>query len=111
MKKMFLTGVIALAIMMGSLVLFSFAESRRIGDEVWKQLGMSKEQGISNIKQSFMNGYLNYYGARNLKNIATGNRLAITKDLLTYTKQYLNSEVFKKEYDLARKNSKPVEPH
>src|SRR5262245_59796020 len=93
-----------------SLFSYSFTTSRNLADDFWKQLGMTKEQGMDGRKQSFLNGYLYYYGARNAKNIAAGNRAAIAKDLLNYTKQYISSDVFRKEYESMRRNAKPVEP-
>ncbi|HEX7847993.1 MAG TPA: hypothetical protein VF476_19475 [Chitinophagaceae bacterium] len=93
-----------------SLLSFSFTTSRSFADDFWKQLGMTRDQGTDGVKQSFLNGYLYYYGAKNAKNIATGNRAAIAKDLLNYTKQYVNSEAFRKEYELMRRSAKPEEP-
>jgi hypothetical protein len=101
---------IALVLAVVCLFLFSFDTSRRMADDIWKQLGLSKEQGMDGVKQSFLNGYLSYYAARNAKNIAVGNRAAVAKDLLSYTKQYISSDAFRKEYELLRKNAKPVEP-
>ncbi len=91
-----------------SLFSFSFTTSERLADDIWKQLGMTKVQGNDGVKQSFLNGYLYYYGAKNARNIAVGNRAAVAKDLLAYTKQYIGSETFKKEYDLLRKQAKPL---
>ena len=93
-----------------SLFSFSFTTSRQLAADIWAQLGMTRAQGTDGIKQSFLNGYLYYYGAKNAKNVAAGNRGAIAKDLLTYTKQYVNSDAFKKEYEQLRKDAKPVEP-
>ena len=93
-----------------SLFSFSFTTSRQLAADIWAQLGMTRAQGTDGIKQSFLNGYLYYYGAKNAKNVAAGNRGAITKDLLTYTRQYVSSDAFKKEYEQLRKDAKPVEP-
>ena len=54
-----------------------------------------------------MNGYFHYYGARNARNILLGDRAAIARDLLNYTRQYVQSEGFKKQYDLERSQAKP----
>jgi hypothetical protein len=93
-----------------SLFSYSFTTSQNIADDFWKQLGMSKDQGTDAVKQSFLNGYLYYYAAKNAKNIATNNRVAIAKDLLSYTKQYVSSPAFKKEYDQMRNGGKPEAP-
>ena len=93
----------------GSLVLFSFKAGNHLAGDLWQQLGLSREQGTDNIKQSFLNGYLYYYGAKNAKNIAVNDRVAVAKELLSYAKQYVNSDAFKKEYDLLRASAKPQE--
>lgn len=100
----------ALVLCLISFFLFSFVAATKTGDELWQQLGLNKQQGTEGIYRSFTGGYLYYYQARNAKNIATGNRLAVAKDLLTYAKQYINSDGFKKEYELERKNAMPVKP-
>ncbi len=93
-----------------SLFSYSFTTSRHLADDFWKQLGMTKDQCTDGVKQSFLNGYLYYYGAKNARNIAMGNRAAVAKDLLAYTKQYISSEGFKKEYELMRRGAKPEQP-
>ena len=102
--------ITALALCIVSLFLFSFVAASRLGDDVWQQLGLNKQQGTQGIYRSFTGGYLDYYQARNIRNIAAGNRLAVAKDLLNYAKQYISSEGFKKEYELERKNAIPVKP-
>jgi hypothetical protein len=101
---------VALLLAMFSFFLFSFKTSQKLADDVWTQLGLNKQQGLEKVRRSFFNGYLDYYGVRNAKNIATGNRAAVAKDLLTYTKQYLSSDVFKKAYELDRQDTKPPVP-
>lgn len=112
MMNILLIKLKAIAFILGvaliSLFSLSFTTSERLADDIWKQLGMTKIQGTDGVKQSFLNGYLHYYGARNARNIAVGNRGGVAKDLLAYTKQYIGSETFKKEYDLLRKQAKPI---
>ena len=81
-----------------------------MSDDIWKILGISNQAGTENIKNSFLNGYLYYYGAKNAKNIALNERAAVAKDLLNYTKEYITGAEFKKQYDALRKNAKPQEP-
>jgi hypothetical protein len=102
--------VIVFVVALVGLLSVSFTTSERMADDIWKQLGISKIEGTDNIKGSFLNGYFHYYGARNAKNLAIGNRAGIAKDLLTYTKQYISSPLFKKEYEKLRKDFKPEEP-
>ena len=106
--KLKLLSIILLTALL-SIFLFSFSTSRSIADDIWKQLGMTRDQGLDGVKQSFLNGYLYYYGAKNAKNIALNNRGAVARDLLTYTKQYVSSPVFKGEYEKLRKDAKPEE--
>ena len=108
LKLKFVGLALVFAIM--GLLLFSFSTSRQAADDIWKQLGMTREQGIDGMKQSFLNGYLYYYGARNAKNIAVNDRAAIARDLLTYTRQYVSSPFFKKEYEKLRTDAKPEPP-
>jgi hypothetical protein len=92
------------------LTLFAFTAQKKMIDDVWAQLGMKKDQGLYGVKNSFLNGNLYYYGARNIKNIASGNRVEVAGNLLTTVKEYINSEEFKKEYEQLRQRSKPQEP-
>lgn len=92
------------------LMLFAFSARKKMIDDVWVQLGMKKERGMEGIRNSFLNGYLHYYGARNIKNIATGNRVEVANDLLVAVKEYIGSDDFKAEYEKARQQAKPQEP-
>lgn len=78
--------------------------------DLWQQIGITKEKGTENIRESFMNGYLHYFGIKNARDIVLNDRAAIARDLISYAKQYINSEAFKKEYEQERKNAKPSEP-
>ncbi len=97
-----------IGLVISGLMLSSF-RSQKLADDIWKALGISKQAGSEKIKNSFMNGYLDHYGMRNLKNIAMNERAAIAKDLLQYTKDFVSSPAFKKEYDKMRSNAKPEE--
>jgi hypothetical protein len=90
-----------------SLFLFSFTVSRKLGDDVWKQLGLTQVQGTEKIKNSFLDNYFETYGLKNAKNLAAGNKVAIAKDLLAYAKKYINSPTFKSDYEKARAQAKP----
>ncbi len=76
---------------------------------MWKELGIEQQMANSNIRQSFLNGYLYTYGTKNIKNIATGNKVSVAKSLLEYTKQYINTQ-FKDIYEKQRISSKPAKP-
>ena len=92
-----------------ALSLLSFSV-KRYTDEFWDQLGLSRQSGEESIRESFLQGYIYHYGARSAKNIAVGNRAAVTRDLLAYTRQYISSDKFKKEYEKKRMAGKPAEP-
>jgi len=99
------------SLMLVSLVLpLSSFNTHKAADDMWKMLGITKQSGDDKIKNSFINGYLYYYGVKNLRSIAVNDRGALAKDLLTYTKQFISSPVFSKEYADMRKSAKPGEP-
>lgn len=79
-------------------------------DDIWQQLGITKEKGMENIRESFLNGYLHYYGVKNVRDIIANDRAAIAKDLISYSKQLVNSETFKKQYEQERNGAKPSAP-
>ena len=89
-----------------SLFLFSFTIIK-FNDGFLKQLGLQKNEANKKITNSILGGYMNAYEARNAKNILLGNRTAVAKDLLTYTKQYVNSTAFKNEYSALKESHKP----
>ncbi|HMR83634.1 MAG TPA: hypothetical protein PKE30_10900 [Niabella sp.] len=90
-----------------SLFLFSFKAAETLREELWKQLGISQEQGSERIKNGFLYGYIDYGGTRNLHNLTWGDKAAIAKDLVIYTKNYLNGPAFKAAYAKERAASKP----
>lgn len=80
---------------------------KKAAEDFFEQLGISKTSADEKITNSLLGGYLDQYGLRNAKNIASGNRAAVTKDLLLYTKQYVNSAAFQKAYTQLRESNKP----
>jgi hypothetical protein len=102
---------IIIALVAGAALLmisFSFTVHKKMADDFLKQLGISKADANSKISNSLLFGSLDGYGIKNIKNMALGNRTAITKDLLVYTKQYVNSPAFIKEYNVLRDKNKPT---
>jgi hypothetical protein len=104
------TAVLFFGLVVGLGLLLSSFRTQKMTDDIWKMLGITKQTGDENIRTSFMDGYLYYYGARNIKHIALNDRAAVAKDLLNYTKDFIGGPVFKKQYDDMRKNAKPSEP-
>lgn len=88
--------------------LLSFGVASRYAD-FWEQIGTSKQNGTYSIKESFLNARF-YYRGKNFHNILTGDRAAIAKDLLTYTKEYISTDEFAKEYEAHRQRKKPTPP-
>ncbi|HKZ67261.1 MAG TPA: hypothetical protein VJ111_12930 [Chitinophagaceae bacterium] len=104
------SGFILICMLVSSSFLFSSYHAKKITDDIWKTLGISRQSGTEGIKNSFLNGYLSYYGVKNLKNIAISDRAALAKDMLDYTKEYITGAAFKKQYEEMRKSAKPQEP-
>jgi len=91
-----------------ALLLSSF-RTQKMTDDIWKMLGITKQAGDEKIQNSFMYGYLYYYGVKNVKNMAVNDRAAVAKDLLNYTKNFISNAGFKKQYGDMRKDAKPGE--
>jgi hypothetical protein len=108
-RKLLKSTTLFLAVMLPALILVSF-KTAKFSEEIWKQLGLTKNDANSSISTSFLEGYFSYYAAKNAKNIATGNRAAVVKELGAYAKTYINSESFRKEYEQLRESRKPVLP-
>ena len=104
------SGFIMFCMLVSSSFLLSSYQAKQMTDDVWKMLGLSRQSGTESIKNSFLNGYLYYYGVKNAKNLAVNDRAAIAKDLLSFTKEYISSTEFKKQYEQLRTNAKPSEP-
>jgi len=100
-------GMLAAGLIFICFFLFSFT-TKRYTEDFLQQLGITKTSADEKITNSILGGYLNQYGLRNVKNIAAGNRAAIAKDLLTYTKQQVNSPAFQQAYNQLRENNKPA---
>jgi len=98
----------ALLLIIISLFLFSFT-TNKLNDDFLKLLGISKVNADEKISSSLLGGYLDQYGVSNAKNLATGKRAAVVKDLVSYTKQYVNSPAFIKAYQELKASKKPQE--
>lgn len=98
--------ILATALLLSIFLLNSFT-THRIGDDFMKQLGITKAAADEKISNSILGGSFDAYGIKNLKNIVTGNRAQIAKDLLVYTRSYLSSPAFAKEYQMLKENNKP----
>ncbi len=104
------SGLIIVCMLVSLSFLFSSYQAKKMTDDIWKILGLSRQSGTDAVKNSFLNGYLYYYGVKNAKNIAVNDRASIAKNLLNYTKEYISSAEFKNQYETMRQNAKPQEP-
>ncbi len=102
MKKIVSTVLALLFI----LFLLSFTV-QRINNDFLKALGISQTEADKKITNSLLGGYLDSYGLKNAKNIATGNRTAVVNDLMAYSKKYVTTPAFKKEYATLKASHKP----
>jgi hypothetical protein len=97
---------IAAVITIASCSLISFTV-RSLGDDFLKQLGLTKPGAEEKIRQGILGGSIDTYGIKGIKNIATGNRVAVANDILAYTKKYAGSADFLKNYNELREYHKP----
>lgn len=103
-------GFILMILATVSLFAFSFRLAT-FNTELLAKLGMTKSSAEEKITNSILWGSLDGYGVKNLKNLATGNKAAITKDLMEYTKKHVSSQTFIKEYAKMKESNKPkVDP-
>ncbi|WP_276482453.1 hypothetical protein [Paraflavitalea pollutisoli] len=89
--------------------LFSFTTRQLFGD-FWEQLGVTQQRGSNSIKSSFLNGSFYHPNVRVVRSLAAGDRVAVAKDLLAYTKEYVNTPAFAQEYEQSRQSRKPTVP-
>lgn len=82
---------------------------QKITNDFLKELGLTKKGADEQITNSIIGGYINTYGIKNAKNIASGNRKAVTLDLLNYIKKYVSDAAFVKEYNEMRERYKPID--
>lgn len=103
---------LSLSLAIVTIVAFSLLsfKTRSLLPSVWSQLGISENTGMTNIKKSFLEGYLYSYGASAAKKVAVGDRIAVANDVLLYAKQYVGSEAFRTEYEKARTLNTPARP-
>jgi hypothetical protein len=83
--------------------------AQKFADDFLKQLGITKQGADEKIANSILGGYLDSYGVKNARNIATGDRKSVTIDLLNYVKKYVGTPEFLKQYSEMRERYKPVE--
>src|SRR5687768_9608294 len=89
----------AVFVVLGTVCFFIMAmKAQKMAETVWEQLGIGVPQANMDIKNSFLHGYLDYTGAKNAKNIALGNRVAVVNQLIEYAKKHYKSDEFRSAY-------------
>ncbi len=99
--------IIATILVIISLFLLSFKVAERLTGDLWKQLGITEQQASEKIRNGFFYGYLDQSGTKNFRNLASGDKAAVAKDFVNYTKSYLNGTAFKAAYNKERNASRP----
>jgi hypothetical protein len=66
--------------------------------DIWGQLGLTQVAGQKNIDQSFLQGHFYYFGAKNARNLAMNDRVAMVSELVAYAKKYVSSPEFINNY-------------
>ena len=102
-----IVNLVLASVLLLSIFLLNSFTTHRIGEDFMKQLGISKNAADDKISNSILGGSLDAYGLKNAKNIVSGNRGQIAKDLLVYTKTYLSSPGFTNDYQTLKANNKP----
>jgi hypothetical protein len=100
---------VALLLTLSVAFILAFKTARTYSD-VWQQLGLTERAGAAHVKESFIHGYLQYAGVSKARHIAVGDREAIARDLLAFSKTYVQGTEFKKTYEQLRVSKKPTEP-
>ncbi|HYE56820.1 MAG TPA: hypothetical protein VD996_18365 [Chitinophagaceae bacterium] len=81
---------------------------RSLTNDFLKHLGLTKTDADGRITESILHGDINTYGLKKGNAIPQGIRAAVARDILAYTKQYVQSEAFKKRYESLRQSKKPT---
>jgi len=83
---------------------------KKLEEDLWKQMGITLEDGKAFMFTSLQSGNLGYY-IKNAKSIAQNDRIAITNELIAHAKKYVASDEFKRRYEDNRKLRKPKDPY
>jgi tetratricopeptide (TPR) repeat protein len=76
--------------------------------DILQQLGVSRQQATESVVTAFINGSVNYSLVRDRFKAATPQvRAALVEQVLTWTKAYVNSPQFEKDYATYRAATKP----
>jgi hypothetical protein len=79
-------------------------------EDLLQQLGLTEAQANERISSGLLSSSLNFYGITHLKNIGLNDKVALINNVFTYSKEYVNSEAFQKEYRALRDSKAPKMP-
>ncbi|HEY6954996.1 MAG TPA: hypothetical protein VI385_07110 [Flavisolibacter sp.] len=93
-----LNALLAVFIISSFCLFIAAKKAARVTQDLWRQLGLTQEAADMNINFSFQSGMFLYEGAKNAKDIAMGNRVAVVNQLVAYSKKYMASPKFQSDY-------------
>lgn len=105
-----LRAAFALTALLILMISVSFTSFRKQGDDIWQQLGISRQEGENKIRNSFLQSYFDHYGVKGALKLATGNRAGVSSELLLHAKAYLSGPEFISWYEKERKLAMPQPP-
>lgn len=89
-----------------TLSLLSF-QVKQLPIDIFQQMGINQNAADQKITNSILGGFLDQQGVQQAKNIATGERSAIVRDLISYTRKYVASPAFVQAYEEMRASYYP----
>jgi hypothetical protein len=105
-KLLIAIAATALIIIMSSFAMVSY-QAKKTPEEFWKQLGKTEQEIKEQINLCFINEGGLYAMVQKTNSLAPGDRAAITTEAMKYTKQYINTADFEKEYQQIKESLKP----
>ena len=100
----------ALTALLILMISVSFTSLRKPQDELWKQLGISRQEGEDKIRNSFMLNYLDHYGVKGALKLAVSDRSRVSQELLVHARTFLSGTEFIRWYANERLQAKPQSP-
>ncbi len=102
-RQLFLSGI---SLILFPLIFLAFIPAEP-GKDFLHQLGISQPDADVKITQSLLGGFLDQQGVQQARNIVTGDRAGVTRDLLEYVKRYVDGPAFMESYRTMREQHKP----
>jgi hypothetical protein len=101
------TCIVTLVLVFISLLLFSFT-AQHLANDFLKQLGITKTTAEEKISGTMLSGSFDAHGVKNAKGIPAAIRATVAKEALAYTKQYISTPAFTRQYIAMKESNKPV---